>query len=145
MILGESLGRSSKSHSETKVSRHMFGSPSPCAFVCKGNVREESRKDSYDIKWTFQSVSSTGNHKQPLNRSNHRHKQRINQPQVFTCNHRQSLTQATTGKHRQPVQKPRATSGNQLTNHKHPHATTSNHSTLAATGNDRQPLIQKRE
>ena len=28
---------------------------------------EKSGKDSYDSKWTFQSVSSTGNHRRPVN------------------------------------------------------------------------------
>ena len=28
---------------------------------------EKSKQDSYDSKWTFQSVSSTGNHRRPVN------------------------------------------------------------------------------
>ena len=82
----------------------------------------------------------TGNHKQPLTRSNHRHRQQTDQPQVFTRNDRQSLTKAATSKHRPPHQKRRATSSIQLTNHKYLHAPTSNNSTPAVTRNDRQPL-----
>ena len=112
MVLSERFGRSSKSHSETKVSRHMFGSPSPCAFVCKGNVREESGKDSYDIKWTSEQATS-GNHLTPSS-SRHPHATTGNQlapssrrhPQTSTSNHvtasRRRHPHATTGTHKQP-------------------------------------------
>ena len=74
---------------------------------------EKSGQDSYDSKWTFQSVSSTGNHRRPVNPKQPRETQATRQavnpeePQASTGNHWQPVNpkqpQASTGKHRQPV------------------------------------------